>query len=82
MVNVTKKYQVTIPREVREDLNIHQGDKVVFVKNREGNWIMMTIGELTSKMIDSSGDIKEPIKESQEGFKKELKPGIIKGLSD
>lgn len=79
MVNVTKKYQVTIPREVREDLNIHQGDKVVFVKNREGNWIMMTIGDLTSKMIESSQDIKEPIKESQEGFKKESKPGLIKG---
>lgn len=82
MVNVTKKYQVTIPREVREDLSIHQGDKVVFVKNREGNWIMITIGELTSKMIESSGDIEETIKESQEGFKKELKPGLIKGLSD
>jgi AbrB family looped-hinge helix DNA binding protein len=82
MVNVTKKYQVTIPREVREDLSIHQGDKVVFVKNREGNWIMMTIGELTSKMIESSGDIEETIKESQKDFKKESKPGLIKGLSD
>ena len=72
MVNVTKKYQVTIPREVREDLNIHQGDKVVFVKNREGSWIMMPTLDLTSKMIESSGDIEETTKESQEGFKKEL----------
>jgi AbrB family looped-hinge helix DNA binding protein len=82
MVNVTKKYQVTIPREVREDLSIHQGDKVVFVKNREGNWIMMTIGDLTSKMIESSGDIEETIKKSQKDFKKESKPELIKGLSD
>lgn len=27
MASVTKKYQVTIPKEVREDLNIHQGTK-------------------------------------------------------
>lgn len=77
MVNVTKKYQVTIPREVREDLNIHQGDRVIFVKNREENWIIMTIDNLTSRMIESSEDIDKTIKESQESFKKEQ--GLIKG---
>ncbi|MGB9937863.1 MAG: AbrB/MazE/SpoVT family DNA-binding domain-containing protein [Methanobacterium sp.] len=71
MVKVTKKYQVTIPREVREDLNIHQGDSVIFVKNREGNWIMMSVDELNSKMIETSLDIKK--NESEEEFKKELK---------
>ncbi len=76
MVNVTKKYQVTIPRKVREDLNIQKGDKVIFVKNREENWILMTIDDLNSKMIESSTDIEETIKKSQEGFKKEA--GIIK----
>ncbi|MGF7118653.1 AbrB/MazE/SpoVT family DNA-binding domain-containing protein [Methanobacterium oryzae] len=68
MVNVTKKYQVTIPRYVREDLHIHQGDKVVFVKNSDGNWVIMTTEYLTRKMIESSRDIQksneelEPIK--------------------
>lgn len=71
MVKVTKKYQVTIPREVREDLHIHQGDNIIFVKNRDGNWIMMTTDELNSKMIESSSDINK--NESEEGFKKELK---------
>lgn len=79
MVNVTKKYQVTIPREVREDLNIQQGDKVVFVKNKEGNWIMMTVNDLNSKMISTSADIDQTIKESHEGFKRGLKPLTVKG---
>lgn len=71
MVNVTKKYQVTIPRKVREDLNIRQGERVTFVKNREGDWIIMTMEDLTSKMIESSADIEETIKESQKGFRRE-----------
>ena len=36
MVSVTRKYQVTIPREVREDLKIQAKDKVVFIKDKEG----------------------------------------------
>jgi antitoxin PrlF len=76
MVGVTKKYQVTIPKEVRKDLEIHSGDKVVFVKNKEGNWILMTFQELTDKMIGSSEDIDETIKESREGFNKGVKKNL------
>ncbi len=76
MVSVTKKYQVTIPKEVREDLNIHSGDKVVFVKNKEGNWVLMTVKKLVEKMIEVSGDIEETIEESREGFKK----GVTRNL--
>lgn len=76
MVSVTKKYQVTIPKEVREDLNIHQGDKVVFVKNREGNWVIMTVEELRDRMMEASKDIEETIKESREGFKKGVKRNL------
>jgi antitoxin PrlF len=70
MVSVTKKYQVTIPKEVREDLNIHQGDKIVFVKDREGRWVLMTVDELRDKMLEASEDIDETIEESREGFKR------------
>lgn len=73
MVSVTKKYQVTIPKEVREDLNIHQGDKVVFVKDSEGKWVLMSVEELTDKMVEASQDIEETINESREGFKKGAK---------
>jgi antitoxin PrlF len=76
MVSVTKKYQVTIPKEVREDLNIQQGDQIVFVKNREGKWVLMTVEELTSKMVETASDIEETIKESREGFKKGVKRSL------
>jgi len=36
MVVVTRKYQVTIPKEVREELKIKVGDNMVFVK--EAKW--------------------------------------------
>ena len=71
MGNVTKKYQVTIPRKVREDLKIKQGDKILFVKNSEGNWIIMTVGDLNSKMIKSSSDIKNQRTHSSHRYIKE-----------
>lgn len=54
---------------MREDINILQGDNVVFVKNKKGKWFLMTIYELRDKM-ESSKDIEETINESREGFKK------------
>ena len=73
MVSVTSKYQVTIPKNVREDLDIHSGDKVVFVKNNNGKWILMTVKELTSKMLSASEDIENTIKESKKGFNEGFK---------
>ena len=54
MVSVTKKYQITIPKEVREDLNIQQGDRVVFIKDTNEKWVLMTMDDLTNEMVDSS----------------------------
>jgi antitoxin PrlF len=73
MVSVTSKYQVTIPKKVREDLDIHSGDKVVFVKDSTGKWILMTIKELTSKMLTASEDIEDTITESRKSFNKGFK---------
>lgn len=56
MVSVTKKFQVTIPKDVREDMNIQSGDKVVFVKNNAGEWVLMTVKTLADMMVAS----KEP----------------------
>ena len=78
MVSVTKKYQVTIPLKVREDLKIQKGDKIIFVKNSEGNWIIMTIEDLTSKMIKSSSDIEKPYKNPPKEYKKEIETIKIK----
>ena len=76
MPNVTKNYQVTIPREMREDLKIQQGDEVVFVKNRKGNWVIMKVEELTDKMIKTSSDIDESIEELKKGFEKGTKKNL------
>lgn len=76
MVSVTKKFQITIPLEVRKDLNIHQGDKVVFIKDNENKWVLMTVEELTDRMVTAAKDIDETIAESKKGFKK----GIDKSL--
>ena len=81
MVSVTSKYQVTIPKKVREDLDIHSGDKVVFVKNSAGKWILMTVQELTSKMITASEDIDDTIKESRKGLNKGFEKSL-KSLED
>ncbi|MDO8870816.1 MAG: AbrB/MazE/SpoVT family DNA-binding domain-containing protein [Methanobacteriaceae archaeon] len=51
MVSVTKKFQVTIPKDVREDLNIQSGDKVVFVKNNNCEWVIMTVKSLAEMMV-------------------------------
>ncbi len=68
MVIVSKKYQVTIPLEVRKDLNIKQGDQVVFVKDKENKWLLMTVDELTDEMVNTSKDIDKTIEESKKGF--------------
>lgn len=76
MVSVTKKYQVTIPLEVRKDLNIKQGDQVVFVKDKEEKWVLMTVNELTDKMVDATKDIDKTIAESRKGFTKGTKKSL------
>ncbi len=46
---------------------------MVFVKNGDGSWIMMKVDDLTSRMIYSSADIDQTLKESHQGFKKPVK---------
>jgi AbrB family looped-hinge helix DNA binding protein len=74
MVVVTRKYQVTIPEEVREDLGIGVGDEIVFVKGADGKYRLMTVDELTREGCELCKDIEETIKESRKGFGK----GVLK----
>ena len=39
---VTSKGQITIPVEVRRDLGLKAGDRVHFVKNDEGEYVLRT----------------------------------------
>lgn len=67
---VTRKYQVTIPEDVREDLGIKIGDDIVFVKGADGRYRVMTVDELTKEFCETCKDIEETIKESRKGFGK------------
>ncbi|HMK54006.1 MAG TPA: AbrB/MazE/SpoVT family DNA-binding domain-containing protein [Methanobacteriaceae archaeon] len=59
MVSVTSKFQVTIPREVREDLNIQAGDRVVFVKDPSGLWVLKPLQDLMDVMIGDTSEKEE-----------------------
>ena len=71
MTSVTKKYQVTIPKRVREELGIKAGDDVVFLKTESGYEIMRA-KEVIEKGIRMFKDINETVKE--------IKAGLGKGL--
>lgn len=69
MPTVTKKYQVTIPKEVRERLGIKAGDEVVFIKTKEG-YVIKRLEDFVKEMAELSRDIEESIEEMREGLSK------------
>ena len=71
MVSVTRKYQVTIPKRVREELGIKAGDDVVFLKTKDGYRIIRA-----DEIIEEGFRIFEDITETV----KEIKAGLGKGL--
>ncbi|QDA32503.1 AbrB/MazE/SpoVT family DNA-binding domain-containing protein [Thermococcus indicus] len=74
---VTKKYQVTIPKEVREALGIKAGDEVVFV--REGNrYVLMKLTDLLRELSEITKDIDETVEEVRQG----LARGIERSLRE
>nr|QEK16030.1 AbrB/MazE/SpoVT family DNA-binding domain-containing protein [Thermococcus aciditolerans] len=74
---VTKKYQVTIPKEVREALGIKAGDEVVFVRTREG-YVIKPLDEFLKEMAELTADIEETVEEVRQG----LARGIERSLSE
>ncbi len=63
---VTKKYQVTIPKEVRNALGIKVGDEVVFVRTKEG-YVIKSLDDFLREMAEITKDIEETIEESRKG---------------
>ncbi len=74
---VTKKYQVTIPKDVREALGIKAGDEVVFVRTREG-YVIKPLDEFLKEMAELTGDIEETVDEVRQG----LARGIERSLRE
>lgn len=71
MAIVTKKYQITIPRKVREDLNIRTGEEVVFLKTRDG-YKLVKAADVIEEGLELFEDIEETVEE--------MKPGLGKGI--
>ncbi|MCA6213638.1 AbrB/MazE/SpoVT family DNA-binding domain-containing protein [Thermococcus bergensis] len=72
MVSVTRKYQVTIPKEVREALGIKAGDEIVFIRTKEG-YVIKRLEDFVKEMAELSKDIEETVKEMKEGMSKMFK---------
>jgi AbrB family looped-hinge helix DNA binding protein len=67
---VTRKYQVTIPKEVREELRIKVGDNVVFVKEANGKYHVFRVEGFTREFCEGCKDIEKTIAETREGLGK------------
>ncbi|MFP3945620.1 MAG: AbrB/MazE/SpoVT family DNA-binding domain-containing protein [Archaeoglobaceae archaeon] len=66
MVLVTKKYQITIPRKVREELNIMAGEEVVFLKTRDGYKLVKA--DVIEEGLELFKDIGETVEEMRSGL--------------
>ncbi len=42
LVKLSSKFQITLPKKVREDIKARAGDKILFVKKGE-HWILMKL---------------------------------------
>ncbi|MFQ6137247.1 MAG: AbrB/MazE/SpoVT family DNA-binding domain-containing protein [Candidatus Hydrothermarchaeales archaeon] len=72
MVTVTRKYQVTIPKLVRDDLKLKIGEEVVFIKSKEG-YRLMKASEIIEEGAELCKDIGKTIEEMRKGLAKEFK---------
>ena len=76
---VTRKYQITIPPEVRKSLNIRIGDKVDIVRNERGEFVLKKVEESVDEYMrvleEAAGALKmdkEKLKEIQEAIGESL----------
>ena len=67
MSKVTKKYQVTIPKSVREHIGIKVGERIAFVKTEDGYKIVKL-----DKFIEENTKILEDIDKTIEEMKEAM----------
>ena len=57
LAKITTKGQVTIPKNIRESLHLHTGDKIEIVINNQGEAVIRPISK---KVDDMFGILKRP----------------------
>ena len=67
MSKVTKKYQVTIPKRVREYIGIEAGERIAFVKTQDGYKIIRL-----DKFIEENAKVLKDIEKTVEEMKKAM----------
>ncbi|KXA94727.1 hypothetical protein AKJ65_03590 [candidate division MSBL1 archaeon SCGC-AAA259E19] len=40
---LSSKFQLTLPKRVREDLEVEEGDRILFVKGEGGQWTILRV---------------------------------------
>ncbi|MDI3476048.1 MAG: hypothetical protein PWQ95_1776 [Thermococcaceae archaeon] len=73
---VTKKYQITIPKEVRESLGIKAGDEVVFVRTKEG-YVIKPLEEFLREMAEMAKGIEETVEEARAGLARGIERSLM-----
>lgn len=72
MATLTSKYQITIPKELREDMKVKAGDKLVFIKKGDEWRLISTSGKASDILAylgrGLKGDIQALHKEFEEAW--------------
>lgn len=51
---ILPKHQITLPKEVRESLNINIGDRVIFIETDEGFLLKKVDEAIVQKIVEES----------------------------
>ena len=67
---VTRKYQITIPPEVRKSLNIRIGDRVEIVRNERGEFVLKKVERNMDEYVEVLEDAAGALKMDKEKLRK------------
>ncbi|MCR4405748.1 MAG: AbrB/MazE/SpoVT family DNA-binding domain-containing protein [Anaerolineae bacterium] len=80
LAQISAKFQIVIPQEVREDMGVKVGDRLVFVKGQDGKWMIERVPcdpveALRMAGRTLMGTVEEVHQEFEEGWKDEYRDG-------
>lgn len=70
-VQLTSKYQITVPKQVREDLKVGKGDKLLFVKAGQ-TWRLKRV---PARFVDALKQVGRDLKGKPADLHKEFEEG-------